>query len=375
MATVAATSCSIYIPVWLKSKKSDTPLFRFTTQERGGAGYIDREGNVVIPPTLEQSGNWGDDDFFDGLAKVRLNDQEWFIDSTGKPIFRTVSGYTGHFSEGLASFQQGNKTGFFDREGRIAIPPSFDGASDFSEGMAVAGTGGLYGYINKNGGYVIPPQFKRASPFSDGAARVIESGPCVEDGYGLCGITAVRTMEAIEGATDKTTRCRYSFINPQGMRMFEGRYVEARDFGEGLAPVREGKLWGYVDKKGVLVIPTKYDSAMPFSEGLASVRSGSKWGYIDRTGAVVIPPTYTYAREFSEGMAAVGSNIDNWWFIDSKGNQAIPGPFTAVHDFVMGRAHVRQGKDYYSAKWSYIDKTGRAVFTYSDQSGKKQEPR
>jgi hypothetical protein len=38
----------------------------------------------------------------------------------------------------------------------------------------------------------------------------------------------------------------------------------------------------------------------------------------------------------------------------------------------MGLAHVRTGIDYYSAKWSYIEKSGKPVFTYSDQSKRRR---
>jgi len=38
-----ALGCSWDYPVWPKSKKSDTPLFRFVVNERYGAGYIDQE--------------------------------------------------------------------------------------------------------------------------------------------------------------------------------------------------------------------------------------------------------------------------------------------------------------------------------------------
>jgi hypothetical protein len=34
-------ACSWDYPGWPKSKKSDTPLFRFVINERYGAGYID----------------------------------------------------------------------------------------------------------------------------------------------------------------------------------------------------------------------------------------------------------------------------------------------------------------------------------------------
>ncbi len=112
----------------------------------------------------------------------------------------------------------------------------------------------------------------------------------------------------------------------------------------------------------------KYDKAEPFAEGLARVRLDRKWGYIHQTGKLVLPANYQSALDFSEGIAVVGDGVFNYWFIDRNGHRAFPQPYTAASSFVMGLAHVRIGEDYYSAKWSYIDHTGRAVFTYSDQS-------
>ncbi len=57
-----------------------------------------------------------------------------------------------------------------------------------------------------------------------------------------------------------------------------------------------------------------------------------------------------------------------YWFIDRRGRRAIAGDFDAASGFVMGLAHVRQGRDYTFARWSYIDRAGKAVFTYTDQS-------
>jgi hypothetical protein len=70
-------------------------------------------------------------------------------------------------------------------------------------------------------------------------------------------------------------------------------------------------------------------------------------------------------------MAVVGDGAYYYWFINKKGHRAIPQFYTAASGFVMGRAHVRNGVDYHTAKWSYIDRNGRAVFTYSDQSNPK----
>jgi hypothetical protein len=57
------------------------------------------------------------------------------------------------------------------------------------------------------------------------------------------------------------------------------QFDEARDFSEGLTPIRINRKWGYIDSKGKTVLPSKYYRARGFSEGLAAVNIGGKWDY------------------------------------------------------------------------------------------------
>jgi WG containing repeat len=87
---------------------------------------------------------------------------------------------------------------------------------------------------------------------------------------------------------------------------------DSREFSEGLAPVKQGNLWGYIDTKGRLVIKPQFVRAEYFFDGLARVRkpdaksvTGSLWGYIDKTGKLVHETKFEEAFDFSDGMALV----------------------------------------------------------------------
>jgi hypothetical protein len=379
MASLLAYSqilaCSWDYPVWPKSKKSDTALFRFVVNERYGAGYIDRQGKIVIQPQYLAFGNHGGD-FFDGLANVTTKDDgDFYIDATGKRVAPSHYLSAGDFSEGLATrwFQDDKKWGYIDRTGKLVIQARFDSASSFNEGLAVVKLDGKFGYIDHSGKLVIPARFASAYGFSDGHALVIENGPCQLIGYGPCefpmnppylipGGGAIPKPGSASGQ-----RCQYSVIDKTGKIVFASKYIDAKRFSEGLAPMGDGRDWGYVDHDGKIRIPMQFDSAEPFSEGLARVRRNGKVGFIDKTGAVVIPIQFFGADDFSEGFAVVTDDDLSYSFIDTKGKRAFVGDFVGASSFVMGLAHVRVGRDYYSAKWSYIDTTGKAIFTYSDQ--------
>lgn len=64
----------------------------------------------------------------------------------------------------------------------------------------------------------------------------------------------------------------------------------------GLAPAREGKLWGFINAKGAWVIQPKFQAAKAFDEGFAEIQfaeghSKSMMCYINHAGKVIWPRT------------------------------------------------------------------------------------
>ncbi len=60
-----------------------------------------------------------------------------------------------------------------------------------------------------------------------------------------------------------------------------------------------------------VVVEAKYEDVIPFSEGLAPVKNGGLWGYVDETGKEVIPLQYAAAYLFQERRAIVVKNVTN----------------------------------------------------------------
>ena len=93
--------------------------------KEGKFGYIDKEGNVVIPFRYEP----GKD--------------EWSY--TDQPVF--------DFHQGLARVwdKATGKYGYIDKEGNEVFPCEFDFAEDVSEGVAIVQKGDQFGFINTKG--------------------------------------------------------------------------------------------------------------------------------------------------------------------------------------------------------------------------------
>lgn len=103
----------------------------------------------------------------------------------------------------------------------------------------------------------------------------------------------------------------------------------SHSFGQNLKRAQSKGKWGFVTQAGKSVIPLKYDDAKDFSNGLAPVKLYNKWGFIDNTGKEVIPIKYNvvellFDARFSKGLL-IAVQLDNkWGCIDEFGEIVVP---------------------------------------------------
>jgi WG containing repeat len=95
--------------------------------------------------------------------------------------------------------------------------------------------------------------------------------------------------------------------------------------------------WGYIDHIGNVVVPLRYLQARRFSEGVAPVQGPSGWLFVDKAGRPVDGLSgFEDAKSFSGGLAAVQVG-SKWRFTTHKGQDkfelefancvvATPGP-------------------------------------------------
>jgi hypothetical protein len=368
-----AAGCSWDYLIWIPRARDADALYRFVRD--GKAGFIDRSGKVVIEPKFRVYGNY-DDAFREGLLEVDFMPSR-YVDREGKDV--VPAPYRGEkFAEGLAAVldDETRRWGYVNREGKYVISPRFESckgcfAALFSEGLARVRTGDRLGFIDRSGEFAVRPTLLHAEDFSDGMARVIVEGPCTFYSPGPCPSEA----NIIGGAAAEAPPCRFTFVNWRGSVLAQ-RFDGARDFSEGLAPVRQGRKWGYIDKTGRLVIEPRFDEAASFFEGRALVKQGDVYGFIDERGEYAVEPSFKYAEDFSDGLAPAGDL--NWQgpaglrYIDRNGHTVIPGPFRVASRFFKGLAHVqletleeeRDGRRWRTRRYAYIDTKGRTVFAY-----------
>ncbi len=280
--------------------------------------YFDKYGELQIQLCRYA----GMDDFFEGLAAVKINVKCAFKDDCGLPAVKFI-----------------DKWGFIDKTGNEVIPCKFNRVYRFSEGLARVKLNRKYGFINKSGKEIIPLKYDDATDFNDGLAGVKLYG-------------------------------KWGFIDKTGKEIIPLKYDDATDFNDGLAGVKLYGKWGFIDKTGKEIIPLRYGYIGEFRNGLALAQCGWKYGFINLCGREVIPLRYDEACEFSEGLAAVKETFprylrneegaDFWGFIDERGEEVIPLNINAYYagPFRDGLAAVGEFR---SRHYYYINRNGVKV--------------
>lgn len=93
----------------------------FSTMVYGGKfGFINSEGETVIPPVFEYIGVF---DELDGLAPYNYdNNQKGFITTDGELLFGTTYMETQRLGLGLFKVKNGDRWGVINREGKVIVP-------------------------------------------------------------------------------------------------------------------------------------------------------------------------------------------------------------------------------------------------------------
>lgn len=116
------------------------------TNEKGEYGYININGDVVIPYQYEYAGG-----FYEGLAKVRKANKYGYIDMEGKEVIPCIYSSGSYVSEGVIAVafgERGTQWGYISKDGSKLTDGIFSYAKDFSDGYAWVKTGMRYGILS-----------------------------------------------------------------------------------------------------------------------------------------------------------------------------------------------------------------------------------
>jgi hypothetical protein len=193
------------------------------------------------------------------------------------------------FYEGFARVKLNEKWNFINADGQLLSNQWYDEISYFRSGCArvyIDGKG--WNFINTEGQLLSNQWYDEVESFSEGFARVILNKKC-------------------------------NFITTEGQLLSNQWYDEVESFYEGFARVNiKGKGWNFINTKGQILTNQWYDWVSNFSEGFARVEINGKLNFINEEGQYLTNQWYYGARHFSEGFAEVYIN-GIWKLIDKNG--------------------------------------------------------
>lgn len=228
----------------------------------------------------------------------------------------------------------------------VASENSFEEIGDFHNELARVKANGKWGYVNKNFKIIIPIEYEDASKYvTADLLSVKKEGKwgCVDKINKIVipfKYDSDLYFDRETGLAHVNIGDMNGYVTPVGIEAIPLKYKSAATFfKEGLSPVKETNLYGYIDVQGRLVIPYKYSYAQAFSQGLAAVEYNDRYGFINREGKVLIPFKFDDASDFDEGLAVVKLK-GKYGCINTKGKVVIPIKYDKHFYFSSGIAAV-----------------------------------
>jgi hypothetical protein len=256
-------------------------LAAFFDTTKNAFGYIDIDGNVVIPGKFSVVNS-----FNEGLAAVKMAD--------------TSKIESNKFSIEFDDFNSKFKYGYINKSGNFEIEPIFNSATDFSNGKAFVNIQAEdlsteEGYALSMDGYVIN---KKGNTLSSNISNT--KAWKNSDGY----------FPAWNFMMNLLTGRGYYYID-SSFRHFptsDGEKLYFKDltrFSDGIAGVRIDDYWIVIDTKMNIVADEKFSDVKVSSEGLIPVKRDMKWSYMSVNGTSPFTFSFDSCTSFFNGLAYV----------------------------------------------------------------------
>ena len=300
-----------------KRKHSEFSWSEYKDEFTGKYGFVDRDGNIIIPPQFEDA-----DIFADDLAMVFINGNGKLINRKGQLVSseQYENGYSFANPPGAYFIQSTNgNTCVIDKTGEILLEPVYE--------FVITGIDMLNFDMGK---YLIV----------DDDEYYPDNNVCYHDLYG------------------------------KPILVFDGWKSDVSD--EGIITVKKDEKYYFYDTKGNMIKEFEYDDVTPVVNGFAKVKKDGNYGFVNADGIEVIPCIYKDAEFFDEnGLARVSEyeyKSNGWFIINEKGVRITPDNFDCINNFSHGLAAVKKAFDS-SEAWGYINMGGDLVISYMYKEG------
>ena len=122
----------------------------------GLIGFINANDEWIIQPQYRKANDF---DPITKMARVIIDDEWVYVNTSGEISTFTDSEYISEFHDGLAKGKKNDKLGFFNSNLEWVIEPQFDGVRNFKNGFAAVKVDNKWGIIDTQGNWIIHPTY------------------------------------------------------------------------------------------------------------------------------------------------------------------------------------------------------------------------
>jgi len=345
------------------------------TDSEGLWGYMNPEGDMVIPAMFHWTGDFMDNDY--AIVKISLDHaKKLCADAQNSPSSANPD-FLAACAEGFSAWEKAEEVCSSDPkdvESKLSVPAvarsallcyhcvdTRFGTSDIEDYCAWTNNWTHERFvdigwtkINKNGQIIDRFDYKaediltydHASNFNSetlGSFYQSEIAKqynyyCITDLFG--DIAFARDKAGRYGIVDRNMQ---EIVSPQFEFVDDGGWVCSREhfFYNDVAIVKKDGLYGYIDMQGKLITPIQYEEAERI-DGFARVKRNGLWGYIDRHGKEIVKPQYEEVNHINDQLFVIKRG-GVYGVINTLGKEIVKPQYEKVDHFNNQLFLVRQG--------------------------------
>lgn len=263
---IATSSHGYFLPL------SDRPNYAYESlrgvtdnviisKEATGFGLINRDGDNILEPVIDEITYMGDDFFYAKDSKEYMLIKAM----TNKAEIRYTSYHRISVEDDvILEYIHGRLRRIMKRDGILLDAMNMESvAKTGNSHYTVTFKDGKKGLLDKKGRWEVIPTL---------------------------GVEALFPGE--QGLNGALIEGKYGFVDASGKLRIANRYEKTGRFSEGLAAVKIGNQWGYIDPSDKISIQPHYSEAGDFKNGVAIVKKDGKANLIDKTGKELLSEFY-----------------------------------------------------------------------------------
>ncbi|GAB2628228.1 WG repeat-containing protein [Belliella aquatica] len=295
------------------------------SHETTGFGLINREGNYILDPIIDEMTYLEEDYFyaFDGnqymlikgreeradikytsyhkitlennmmleyihgkLRRVMKNDGI-LLDMVGMEKVNQVG--KNHYNV----FSRDNKVGLLGSNGwEVNLSSDLEQIFPGSDNLYPSIKYGKFGFVNKSGNWIIPSRFDEVNSFSEGLAAVKNMG-------------------------------KWGFINQQDQIVINPEFDAVGKFNRGFAIVKKNGKSQLINRTGEIIEGKDYDEILSLPDSYYITEKDGVFGLINAAGKEIIAPQFDEIRKEAQDIILVRKG-DNYGIMDEEGNYVLP---------------------------------------------------